>query len=148
MSFKRAIPSYSWGSAVAVAMPIPIGIQGEATLTVTDADTAVALGSGDVEVLGTPRLIALLERACCLAVEGYLPEGGTSVGTRVDVVHRRPTPLGAVVTASAELVDVQDKVLVFEVTAGHHVPGGPDVDSVMAGTMTRVLVQRAQFVGR
>ena len=62
----------------------------EATLgfTVTDADTAAAVGSGSLPVLGTPRLLAWCEAATCAAIDPTLPEGSTSVGTRVELEHR------------------------------------------------------------
>ena len=70
---------------------------------VTSADTADALGSGDVDVLGTPRLLAWLEAATVEAAQPHLEPGQTSVGTAVGITHRRPTPVGGTVTVEAEL---------------------------------------------
>lgn len=70
---------------------------------VTAADTAAALGSGDVDVLGTPRLVAWLEAATVEAARPHLGAGQTSVGTAVRIRHRRPTPVGGTVTVVAEL---------------------------------------------
>ena len=64
------------------------------TFTVTDDDTAAALGSGSLAVLGTPRLLAWCEAATCAALEGSLPPGGTSVGTRVALDHLAASPVG------------------------------------------------------
>jgi len=71
---------------------------------VTAADTALALGSGDVEVLGTPRALALAEAATVAAAAGTLTDGQTTVGTRVELDHVAPSPLGATVRAEAFLV--------------------------------------------
>jgi fluoroacetyl-CoA thioesterase len=74
-----------------------------ATLTyvVTDDDTAAAVGSGSLPVLGTPRLLAWLEAATCACLEPVLPDGSTSVGTRVQVEHLAASPVGAEVEVSA-----------------------------------------------
>ena len=70
------------------------GLAGMIETTVTEADFASALGSGDVAVLGTPRMIALAEAATVKAVAGALGDGQTSVGTRVNVRHLAASPLG------------------------------------------------------
>jgi len=77
------------------------GLKGEARLVVGNEDTARSLRSGDVEVLGTPRLVALLEEATVDAVDGCLDAGSTTVGMRVQVDHLQPTPVGAEVIAEA-----------------------------------------------
>jgi len=79
------------------------GLRGEARLRVTDGDTARALGSGSVDVLGTPRVVALVEEAACRALDNRLDDGTTSVGMRVRVDHLLPTPVGAEVVAEAVL---------------------------------------------
>lgn len=112
---------------------------------VTSADTAIALGSGDVPVLATPRLIAWLEAATVDAC----PELGadeTSVGTRVDIEHLAATPLGARVDAHAEVVHRDGRLLRFAVTA-HHDAGSGSV-LIAQGQVTRVVVRREPFLAR
>ena len=109
-------------------------------LTVTDADTAQALGSGDVPVLGTPRVVALAEAATVAATARRLPEGSTTVGARVEFDHRAATPVGRTVIAEAQLTKVDGRRLTFEVV----VRDGPTV--VAEGRVERVLVNRARFV--
>ena len=113
----------------------------EATIeeTVTDAMTAVALGSGDVAVLGTPAVLALAERAACSAIAGRLGEGETSVGTRVELSHLAPTPVGAIVTARARVTEVEGRKLTFE----FDVSDGSG--EVARGTHRRVVVARDEF---
>lgn len=108
-------------------------------------DTAAALGSGDVPVLATPRIIAWLEAATVEACED-LTDGATSVGTRVDIEHLLATPLGAAVTTRARLAHRDGRLLRFEVTAFHDVGEGPVL--VAQGTVTRVVVDRERFVAR
>ena len=112
---------------------------------VTSADTAIALGSGDVPVLATPRLIAWLEAATVDAC----PELGadeTSVGTRVDIEHLAATPLGARVDTHAEVVHRDGRLLRFAVTAHHDAGGGPVL--IAQGQVTRVVVRREPFLAR
>ena len=101
---------------------------------VGEADTAIALGSGDVNVLGTPRLVALFEQATIDALRGMLDEGQSSVGMRVQVDHLQPTPIGAEIVVEAVLDKVEGRRITFTVTANDS--GG----LVAAGKVTRVLV--------
>ncbi|MFB4305615.1 thioesterase family protein [Actinomadura sp. GTD37] len=110
---------------------------------VGDVDTAVALGSGDVPVLATPRLLALAEAATVAALAGRLGGGQTSVGTRVEAEHRAASPVGARVTVEAELEEIDGKRLVFGFRA---------VDErgsvVGSGRVERVVVDRDRFLAR
>lgn len=119
---------------------------GEATLrfTVSAEDTARAVGSGSLEVLGTPRLLAWLEAATCAAVEESLPEGGTSVGTRVQVEHLAASPVGAELEVSASTAYVDGRLHRFTVAA-RHVHDGKVVAS---GEVTRVVVDAERFMAR
>ena len=105
-------------------------------------DTAQVLGSGDVPVLGTPRLIAWLEAATVAALEGLLAPGSTSVGTRVDVRHRAPSAIGDAVRLQAQLVKHEGNTVEFTVRA-HSSTGAVIAD----GTIARVIVDRARFLG-
>ncbi|MFJ1537008.1 thioesterase family protein [Micromonospora chalcea] len=122
--------------------PFTPGLTARVELTVTDADTAQAVGSGDVPVLGTPRVLALAEAATVAATAPRMPSGSTTVGVRVELEHRAATPVGRTVAAHAELVKVDGKRLVFEVT----VTDGPTVAA--QGRVERALVDRQRFVER
>src|SRR5690242_21888862 len=82
------------------------GMGARVELTVTDADTAQAVGSGDVPVLATPRLLALAEAATVGATASRMPPGATTVGTRIELDHRSATAIGRTVTAEARLAKV------------------------------------------
>jgi predicted thioesterase len=110
--------------------------------TVVGADTALALGSGDVPVLATPRLLAWLEAATVLAL-GELPAGQTSVGTQVELAHVGPSQVGAAVVCRATMVGRDARAARFEVEAV-----GPDGAVVARGTLARALVDRDSFLGR
>jgi len=91
------------------------GLSARVELTVTDADTATVLGSGDVPVLGTPRLVALAEAATVAALAGRLDGGQTSVGTRVELDHLAATAVGGTVVVRAELSAVDGRSLRFAI---------------------------------
>src|SRR6187549_2586016 len=91
------------------------GLSARVELTVTDADTAQALGSGDVPMLATPRVLALAETATVAATARQMPSGLTTVGFSVELSHRAPVPIGRVVAAQATLATVDNRRLVFEV---------------------------------
>ncbi len=118
------------------------GMRGDAKLVVTEADTALALGSGIVEVLGSPRLVALCEEACCNAINNALEDGTTSVGMRIQFDHLQPTPIGAEVIAEAVLEKIDGRRLKFTVSASD--PGG----LVAAGKITRVMVDLDRFMAK
>jgi len=121
-------------------MELAAGLTAQAQRVVTEDDTAIALGSGDVPVLATPRLIAWLESATVAALAGRLAPGATSVGTHIDVQHRAPSPVGAVVTVSAELSEVEGALLRFEVVAR----AGERV--LATGRVVRAVVERDRFL--
>ncbi len=105
-------------------------------------DTATALGSGALEVLATPRLLAWCEAASVSALTGALAPTETSVGTRVDLVHQKASGVGAVVEVQADLVHVDGRLLRFDVAA--------ECDGVLLGhgTVTRVVVDVDRFLAR
>ena len=98
-------------------MVLTPGMTGEATTTVVHENTAAAVGAGGVEVFGTPMMIALMENAAWRAVAGELEEGQVTVGTHINVSHLAATPLGQQVHATAGLVEIDGRRLVFHVVA-------------------------------
>jgi len=125
---------------------LTVGLQATVTAEVGEDDTAIALGSGDLPVLGTPRLLALAEAACVAAVAPQLPAGTTTVGAAVSLEHRKPSPLGTPIEVRAELVEVTGRKLFFGFIA--YGPGADDEAVIGAGTVQRVLVDAGQFLRR
>ncbi|GAA1859977.1 thioesterase family protein [Asanoa iriomotensis] len=126
--------------------PFAPGLSARVELTVTDSDTAQAVGSGDVPVLGTPRVLALVEAATVAATATRMPAGMTTVGTRVELDHKLPTPIGRTVFAVAKLAKVDGRKLLFEVTVSDG-PGG-DAAVVAEGRVERIFLDRHKFVER
>jgi predicted thioesterase len=109
-------------------------------------DTAAALGSGDLEVLGTPRVVAWCEQATVAALAPSIDPDRTSVGTRVDIAHERASAVGTTVTVRADLVHVDGRLMRFDVVAEQESAGATVV--VARGQVTRVVVDRARFLAR
>jgi fluoroacetyl-CoA thioesterase len=109
---------------------------------VGDDDTAMALGSGDVAVLGTPRVVALAEEATLRVLEGHLQPGTTSVGMRVQLDHLAPTAVGHKVRAEATLERIEGRRLTFSVAVRD------DRGLVACGKITRVIVDIERFLDK
>lgn len=123
-------------------MPLTPGLRAEVRIVVAEADTASAIGSGDVPVLATPRLLALAEAATVAAVRDHLEPGTTSVGTSVVLEHKAASPIGAEVVTLAQLTEVDRRRLVFNVESSE----GDTM--VCAARVERFIVDREQFLGR
>lgn len=115
------------------------GIRGHAALRVTTANTAEAMGSGELPVLATPAVAALIEKACWQAVAPELELGAGTVGTSLSLAHTAPTPIGMVVRCDCELTAVEDRRLTF--TARVY----DDVSEVAHATHERYIVDNDRF---
>ncbi|GAB1821911.1 thioesterase family protein [Herbidospora sp. RD11066] len=124
-------------------MALTPGLRANRLIMVEKSDTAERVGSGDVPVLATPRLLALAEGLTCEAIGGELTHEQTSVGVRVELQHLAASGLGAHVEISAELVEVEGRRLVFSFTAAHR-----DGSVVATGVIERVVVDREKFLSR
>ncbi len=118
------------------------GLTYTSRLTVGNENTAIALGSGDMPVLATPAMMALMENAAMLAVASALEEGDTTVGGHIESSHLRPTPVGADVSATAILEKVEGRKLYFKIIAHQG-------DVVIGeGTHLRFIVSREKFMSK
>ncbi|MET7463048.1 thioesterase family protein [Nonomuraea sp. NPDC005501] len=121
-------------------MTLAPGLRSQLLIMVEREDTAQKVGSGDVPVLATPRLLAFAEMTTVQAVRPHLEPGQTSVGTRVELKHLAASPLGTHVQFTAELTEVDGRRLVFAFEARDR------TKVVGRGTIERVVVDRARFV--
>lgn len=118
------------------------GLKHTSQLTVDEAVTAVKMGSGDMPVLATPAIMALMENAAMLAVADHLPEGCTTVGGHIASSHVKPSKLCDTVTATATVTRVEGKKIEFKVEAycGDTLLG--------EGTHLRFIVDKEIFMSR
>lgn len=119
-----------------------VGLKYESTVVVSQSNTAATLGSGDMDVFATPAMVALMENAAMLAVAAHLPEGSASVGTQMNTSHIKASPLGATITASAELTEVEGRKLTFAVKAWD------EKGTIGEGVHTRFVVDRERFLSK
>lgn len=111
-------------------------------LTVKESDTAAQIGSGDMPVLATPAMLALMENAAMLAVANTLTEGQTTVGGHIESSHLKPTPIGHTVKAVAEVTRQEGRKIEFKVTAY-------DGETLIGeGTHLRFIVDREKFMSK
>ena len=125
-----------------------VGAEAVLVRTVTDDDTAAALGSGSLPVLATPRLLAWCEAATCAALEPSLPDGSTSVGTRVELEHLAATPVGGSVQVTARVAYVDGRLHRFSISARNVASGAVPGKLVGSGEVTRVVVDAGRFLSR
>jgi predicted thioesterase len=111
-------------------------------MIVRESDTARALRSGTVDVLGTPRLIALCEEATVNAIAPDLAPGTTTVGMKVRIDHLQPSPVGAEVVAEATVEKVEGRRITFTVSASD------ERGLIAVGRVVRVVVDLAMFMAK
>ncbi len=140
------MPSSSSEAPAPLDPGLVTGLSARVSLVVTEPDTALALGSGDVPVLGTPRLVALCEEASCRVLDGHLGPGRTSVASRIQFDHLAPVAVGATVVAEATLERVEGRRLGFTISVLRCVDD--DNALVGAGRLVRVLVDRHKFLAK
>ena len=118
------------------------GLSARSAATVVPGNTAAAMGSGDLAVFATPAMVALMENAAMTAVAGELPEGATTVGSEMNVTHIKPSGLGAEITATAVLAEVEGRKLTFNV-------GARDAEGLIGeGIHIRYIVDREKFMAK
>ena len=123
---------------------IYIGTKCQLEQVVTDQLTAAAVGSGLLNVFGTPYMIGMMENAAQTALQTFLEEGQGSVGTHLDVSHTAPTPVGMKVFVEAEIISVSEngKMIDFKLKAWDE--KGP----IGEGTHTRAIINNERFLAK
>ena len=94
-----------------------IGNKYKVAIKVTESETAKSFGSGTLQVLATPKMIAIMEEASYKCIENSLEEGQSSVGTYLEIKHVSATPVGMEAYAEAEIIEIDGRRVVFSVKA-------------------------------
>ncbi len=118
------------------------GIQGHAEMVIKEQDLANMVGSGDLPVLATPAMAALMEAAAVNSLLEKLPPGETTVGVKLDISHLAATPKGKKVFAKASLEQIEGKKLVFTLLAWD------EIERIGQGKHERIIIQRDKFMKR
>jgi len=121
-------------------MEIQVGRTATVQTVVDENNTAKTVGSGSLEVFGTPMMVALMEKAACECLADVLKPGQTTVGTKVQISHTAATPIGMGVSATATVESVDGKRIAFKVSAKD---GRGEIGS---GTHVRAIVDEVRFM--
>ncbi len=123
-------------------MELVKGLSAQSVVEVTAENTALKLGSGDLEVFATPAMIALMENAAMKAVAEALPEGSTTVGTEMNASHIKASGMGAKITATAVVTEVEGRKITLNVGARD------EAGLIGEGVHTRFIVDREKFMSK
>ena len=117
-----------------------IGIKNKLEMVVQDSDTARIIGSGTLDVLATPRLAELVEQCCYLSVSPFLKENESTVGAKIDLNHLSATPVGLKVVCTSELVEIDNRKLVFSFSVND------EAGLIATGTHIRYIIDVKRFL--
>lgn len=121
---------------------IETGTMGVYKVTVSSQNTAKTMGSGSLEVFATPALVAVLEAAAVVAVDGRIDENCTTVGCGISITHSAPSIIGSEITATATVKEATERKIVFSVTASD------EAGVIGEGEHTRVIVDKEKFTAK
>lgn len=119
-----------------------VGLIGQSVAVVTSELTARTMGSGSLEVLATPALVAQMESAAVSAIETYLSSEEASVGIEIHVQHLAATPIGEQIISMAEVIKIEDRLVTFAVRAWD------EKEMIGEGTHLRYIIDIERFLER
>ena len=124
-------------------MDLSIGMIGTATTVVDENNTAKKMKSGSLAVFATPCMVALMEEASCSAVASSLDEKMGTVGISLNISHDAPSGLGTTITATSELIAIDNRKLTFKVIAKD------SADKIIGkGTHERFIINNEKFMSK
>lgn len=118
---------------------IPLSIKSVCKYVVKKEDTAIYQHSGEVYVLGTPRLLAIMEEVSYKSINEFLPQGAVSVGTEMNIQHLKPSVVGEELLCESVLTEYKNRQLTFNVTVSDK------RQKVAEGVCKRVIVDKKRF---
>jgi predicted thioesterase len=118
------------------------GLSLELEFEILPEHSAAHIGSGSVQVLSTPSMIAFMEITSLKLLDAHLPDGHSSVGARVDIRHLAPSPVGCTVRVQAEITSVDGRAVLLQVDAWE---GEKHIGS---GTHQRFVIDVERFLGK
>ena len=121
---------------------IEIGLEYKLDIKVEMSHTAKAVGSGELEVLATPKMCALMEECAYKCISPYLDDGASSVGTMLNINHVSATPVGMTVSVCATVTGVEGRKISFDLKAYD------EAGIIGEGTHERFVVFSEKFVSK
>jgi fluoroacetyl-CoA thioesterase len=110
-------------------------------ITVDEKRTIGFMGE-EGRVYATPEMVRDIEQTCRDFLLQHADAGEDSVGMRVELDHLAPTPLGFSVAIEATVVEIQGRVVTFEVNARD------DFDQIGRGRHMRFVADTAKSKAR
>jgi len=138
--FPRLIQKKFYIRKEVIMKTLEPGVYGKVEITVDEKVSAKRAASGEMDVFGTPYVIALMEETADKSVRPYLDEECATVGTVVNIVHKAATPMGMKAYAESELVEVDGRRLVFKVAVYD------EAGQVAEGTHERFIIYKDKFM--
>lgn len=121
---------------------LKVGMELKKDYMVTRSETARVMGSGGLDVLATPILVAWMENAAYELAELCLPDEETTVGVKVDIDHIAATPVGMKIRVRAAIENIDSRRLDFVVEAWD------TVQKIGGGKHQRFVVDKTKFMGK
>jgi len=122
-----------------MAKPVPIGTRGVVEQRVEFQHTLTAWKPELPPVLSTPHMIGWMEAAGFEALLPFCEGDEVSVGTAININHRAPSGIGALVRCEAALESVSGRFLTFRVIAQSK------GQVIGEGTIGRAIVSKRKF---
>ena len=111
--------------------------------TVTENNTAKFMGSGDLDVLATPSLVAFMENAAKNYLNTFLTEDLGSVGSNININHIAPTLVGKEITINGEITKIiKEQIIIFSLEAYENDKKIGDAEH------TRVIINNKKFISK
>lgn len=112
-------------------------------IVVAEKDSAKVLGSGGLDVFGTPALVAYMECAALTLVQNDLPDGSDTVGIAIDVKHVKASPIGAKINVAAKIAAIDGRKISFDIVATDEAG-----DVIGFAAHDRFIVDKARFMSK
>lgn len=124
-------------------MNIELNKQFSQQYTVTENNTAKFMGSGDLDVLATPSLVAFMENAAKNYLNSFLTEDLGSVGSNININHIAPTLVGKKIIIQGEIIQIiKEKIIIFSLEAFENDKKIGDAEH------TRVIINNEKFISK
>lgn len=120
-----------------------IGDQYTQTICIREQDSAASMGSGTLPVFATPAMIAYMENTALKVVQSELPEGSDTVGIEINARHTKASPIGASITLTATLTEIEGRKLSFSIEAKDE-----KGDIVGSATHQRFIIDKERFLSK
>ena len=124
-------------------MNIKINKEFKENYLVQEDNTAKNMGSGDLDVLATPSLVAFMENAAKNYLNIFLTDELGSVGSNININHLAPTLVGKEITVQGKITEIiKEKIIIFSLEAFE------EDKKIGDASHTRVIINNKKFIDK